>query len=948
MSDWAAESSCRSVVAKIQGASITSSSLVAVEGKLLAYAAGSGVVVCQFDPTTSKFHNQRFFCVNASHELNVRAQSSANAYLNMIRSEGSIQGKTGATVDRHVWRDSNGFTSEPIIIGNNENSPRFDKVREIAGSPSKHRERVRSVSCVALSPDGTLLAIGESGYHPRIALFSLAPNLSSSPVALIYEHSFGIHLIAFSPTLRSFVSLGLINDGFLNVWRIASASSIELVASNKCTSVVNKVLWHGDFLVVMGLRMLKVWRVDPMAEHEKSAVNTTPLRGKNVLLGPHLTSNFTAGVSINGDEIVVMNETSHLMLLKLNYDALRLIPLKRVSGDLQSLCFDHGGARIWYHTALEQVLSIELDMLEEAGAPEPAQPTPNALVDNLLNPTTPSFALMNVNEECLLSLDRHHELNLINKKTKARTLVVASFVDNLAGFKVASLRDFLVLSKDGTIQTLTTNDQPKLLCHVDLPADGVIANSLTAVDYGHGSLVCGDIYGNIYIGAVESTKFNVEYQLKAHASKINDAIFFEQARFVYACSISRDRMVQVYSRAKAAGSRWDLLQTLATHSGNIIRVLYHRNCLHVCSADKTISIHSIDEVGDDVTITQEKVISLRNTPITIKICQDELIVSTNDRCLLIYSTTDNYELVRTLKLFDDKNESLAVENFAVHGNVIAVSSADRSLRLFHFHLGKPMSVFWGHLEPIVSLTFTEDSKGLVSMSLDGCLFEWNLKPSEVPGEESLSLGTRDTPLYTKVTRKIIRAAPAAGAATPTHSRRSSLASPVKYGAGDDSATPPSPMARLSAATLKRIESKKGEHSSPTRNYVSPLKHRASPTRHTPNPQSAKRTSWSSPSRPDHINRRLPLTDVSNVSEHADTLTPEQFVAQSIASLETIRAGVASVSLNMAQKQTLAYSMDQLCLMLGDDRDAATDALERYSEQLVNMVRRKLKLDEPKN
>lgn len=947
MSDWATQSSCRSAVARIKGASITSSSLVAAEGKLLAYAAGSGVVVCQFDSTTSKFHNERFFCVNASHELSARALSSANAYLNMIRNDGSIHGKTSATGDRHAGRESRGYTSEPIIIGNNENSPKFDKVRETAGSPSRHRERVRTVSCVALSPDGTLLAIGETGYHPRIALFSLAPDLSNSPVALIYEHSFGIRLIVFSPTLRSFVSLGLINDGFLNVWRMAPASSIELVASNKCTSVVNKVLWHGDYVVVLGLRMLKVWRVDPMADHEKSAINTTPLRGKNVLLGPLLTSNFIDGVSMNDNEIVILSDKSHLMLLKLNYDALKLFSLKRVSGDLQSLCVDHGGDRIWYQTALEQVHAIDLDVLEEAVAQSPAQPTPNALVDSLLHLTAPSFALKNVSDECLLSLDRNHELNLINKKNKARTLVVASFVDGLAGFKVASLREFVVYSKVGIIQTLTTNDQPELLCHVDLPADGVITNSLTAVDYDSGSLVCGDAYGNVYIGAVESTKFNVIYKLKAHASKVNDAIFFEQEQFVYACSISRDRMVQVYSRAKAAGSSWDLLQTLASHSGNIIRVVYHRSCLHVCSADKTISVHRIDEVGDNITITQEKVISLRNTPITMKICQDELIVSTNDRCLLIYSTTDRYELVRTQKLYDDKNESLAIENFAVHRKVIAVASADRSLRLFNFHLGKPVSVFWGHLEPIVSLTFTENS-GLVSMSLDGCLFEWNLKSSELPGEESLSLDNKDTPLYTKVTRKIIRTAPpAVEAVTPTHSRRASLASPVKCGASDDSATSPSPMTGLSAATLKRMQSKKGEHHSPTRNDVSPLKHRASPTKHTPNLQST-RTSWSGPSRPGHTSRRLPLTDVSHVSGNTDTLAPEQFVTESIAALETIRAGVASVSLDKAQKQALVYSMEQLCLMIGDDGDAATDALERYSDKLVNLVRLKLKLDENQN
>lgn len=117
------------------------------------------------------------------------------------------------------------------------------------------RERIKAMSCVALSRDGRFLAAGETGYAPRVLIFSLNDTSSDRPLVSISEHGYGVKAVAWSGDGRWLASLGTANDGFLMVWKIdPRTGSARLFQQNRCTSSVAGMVWLGTSLVTFGLR----------------------------------------------------------------------------------------------------------------------------------------------------------------------------------------------------------------------------------------------------------------------------------------------------------------------------------------------------------------------------------------------------------------------------------------------------------------------------------------------------------------------------------------------------------------------------------------------------------------------------------------------------------------------------------------------------------------------
>jgi hypothetical protein len=59
---------------------------------------------------------------------------------------------------------------------------------------------------------------------------------------------------------------------------------------------------------------------------------------------------------------------------------------------------------------------------------------------------------------------------------------------------------------------------------------------------------------------------------------------------------------------------------------------------------------------------------------------------------------------------------------------VATSSSDKYIRLYDFYSGECLSKVGGHSEVVTGLAFTLDSKALISVSGDGCIFIWKLSP----------------------------------------------------------------------------------------------------------------------------------------------------------------------------------------------------------------------------
>lgn len=371
-------------IKKIIGTSAKTSHQFFIQDDLIAYTASGGVVVCTIDIETNEVITQRFFCANISYTNNYNhngmkkrggggnggGTSSANAYLNMI--------KNYDYSEKELKRDLYGYpiNSEPIEIfgtsidnfDDNYNNSTNNDINIGGGggsgttgntSPSKLKDKVRSINCITISPDKKLLAIGEIGYQPRILIFSLAENSNNNPIWSIYEHSFGINSLVFSPNLKILCSLGLINDGFINLWKIGIGSTntnnINLIASNRCSNIIHKLIWHENLIITLGLRFIKLWQFDD--EELNNFKKPLILKGKNAILGNLINENFIDGNILNNDELLIITDTNQLLLLlKLNFENPKIIILKSPDYEFNSIVVDYHHEKIWFSTGNEYII----------------------------------------------------------------------------------------------------------------------------------------------------------------------------------------------------------------------------------------------------------------------------------------------------------------------------------------------------------------------------------------------------------------------------------------------------------------------------------------------------------------------------------------------------------------------------------------------------------------
>ena len=1026
-------------IKKIIGTSAKNSQQFTIQDDLIAYTASGGVVVSTINTQNNEVLNQRFFCANISsncdynhdtcNSINNNSISSANAYLNMLRTENMEE----------IKRDLYGYpiNSEPIAIyGTPSDSIDDSYCNGNSTSPSKMKDKVRSINCMAISPNKKLLAIGEIGYQPRILIFSLADNSSDNPIWAIYEHSFGIHSLAFSPDLRHLCSLGLINDGFINIWRMStglpngvsstttiptttnfnSGNSVSLAASNRCSSMVHKLVWHENLIITLGLRFIKLWKFeDDVTNSKKPQV----LKGKNAILGNLISGNFIDASILNDDELLVITNSNQLLLLKLSFDTPKLVTLKTPEFEFSSIVVDYYSEKVWFGSDNYRIESWPFVELVPGSVTSPVL-VPSSSSAKLINGFTsassldglvsrPILRIFNFSETQLIFLNDCEEIKFMNKESQDCKVIATSLLKNLSGLKYTHLDEFLAFSKNGCIKKLVDTSELKDLVEFPVISNDSFTNATTAVEKNGDTLILGDKYGTLSILKFTSNpgEYEVLYQTKAHSSTINEIIYFEYEKFQVICSISRDRMIQVFTMVE---NTWDLLQTLPIHNGNLLQIAQFQNQIYVCSLDRTISIHklTIEDEDKKLRIYQEKIITLKSTPLCMKIFDKDLVVSTNDKSVLIYDISNNFELKRTLRLVNEKiNESLLVESFIKYRNLIIVWSSDKSLRAFQYLNGKEIGVAWGHLESILQLYLYQDHE-LISIGNDACLFSWeiveNLKASAgsvmSQAEDTTTIGNEvanlqqqqqqqqqqqpmAAPLYTKVTRKILPTLPVKLSAD--------LKSNEKEKSSTNTTVPtPSVTPKLTAATLKRIEAKNnaGQGTNSGSRPTSPL--RSTPSinnlsssgsvkmasragvstqknHNLAKLQSPMKTPTvsTSPNRPSSPTR--PITDTISTTT-ANKVRPRVLMSSSptppsrlisrreeknmvdtaVSKLEDVMNILSKCQPH--EKLVIRSKLEQALALVIDNRaEEEQKLLEKYSDQLVELVHKKLKIgDEQTN
>ena len=585
------------------------------------------------------------------------------------------------------------------------------------------RERVKAASCVDLSPNGKFLAMGETGYSPRVNIFSTATGRSSDvPLTALTEHTFGVRCVAFSPNSRWLATLGEANDGFLFIWAINSKTgAAKLALTNKCTASVLGMAWCANNLITVGTRYVKVWRVEePLAgfQHKQGrsfpegdeGPSPTPktLPGRNCRLGALADSTFTCVAPISDCEAILCTKTGVICLLDDRTGNQELKLLRHLEPLTQSAAVDFQSQIVWFVRSGGQFESGSIESLKKSGcthlvagsgageevAMVPWCPSSPAAADALSALRSPprirvqqcerhvgviasrclSNGIASIDGERNIYVKRWGHMAESAESDLSSLLRLPSHTDAVHGVIPLLTRTisshFITWSLGGSVNfwsldgSVNRSEKVELEQPESTSADhDNIHNELRLIRVSADSdwIVSGDKLGVLQIINCQSW---MATGFRAHSAEITDMALsaFDESLLVATCS--RDRTVQLL---QYRDKEIELLQTFDDHVGTVSAVIFVADFLISASSDRTVIVRQkvLRESHEDTTLlayVPSRVIVLKASPTSITSPEpDVLVVATMDRQILSFSIRTG-AVLDGFKAFDAEGEDAVVLN----------------------------------------------------------------------------------------------------------------------------------------------------------------------------------------------------------------------------------------------------------------------------------------------
>jgi len=612
---------------------------------------------------------------------------------------------------------------------------------------------------LALSREGRYLAVGETGYAPRVLIFSLQDASSDTPLVSISEHAFGVKAVAWSPDSRFLASLGAANDGFLFLWKIdPRTGAARLFQQNRCTSYVKGMIWMGNNLITLGVRHIKVWRFDegpaPSPTKSKFAGDGSfpppqqaqkPLHGRNILLGTMLDETFSCALVVDDSKAIICSETGDICLLDDTNKQMKLTKLLDLGFHIG--CISSRNDTVYIGGKDGQLAVLGLRNLLE-GSTEHAiheSSRPGGLI------------ALGFLSEHLVTVDAEWSIDVwnadhipVSSSEDPKHIPIPGPSDSTAGIQNLSEGNilgasFFTWSSSGKVNIwdlegiIMSSFLVPIEC-IDSGSECDPVNELMVVRATKdGKLfIAGDKLGVLRIIDVSTKEILLE--TKAHSSDCQDITVFEGESKILVASCGRDRTAQLFQRTTAG--EFEHFQTLE-FTAKVIRVLIpsHDKIL-TCSLDRAIQIHDLvtkEGKPDAIAAIQSKYISLRASPSSMVVTSDGkyIFVSLLDRSVCQFEFNGG-RLVNSFKCNDESGletvvlESLAYDQFATGdlSCLIGISNTDKSIRVYDAQNGSFMAREWGHTEAINGVTIIEGGeeagRKVVSVGEDGTIMIWAL------------------------------------------------------------------------------------------------------------------------------------------------------------------------------------------------------------------------------
>ncbi|KAM7208481.1 WD40-repeat-containing domain protein [Naviculisporaceae sp. PSN 640] len=628
------------------------------------------------------------------------------------------------------------------------------------------RERIKAATCLALSRDGRFLAVGETGYAPRVLIFSLQDASSDTPLVSISEHTFGVKAVAWSPDTKYLASLGSANDGYLYLWKIdPRTGAAKLFQQNRCTSHVKGMVWMGNNLITMGVRHIKVWRVD-----EASTISPTksrfpgdgsfpapqpaqkPLAGRNILLGSMLDATFCCAVSIRENKAVICSETGSVCLLDDTNKQMKLVRLLDLGFSVS--CISTRNEDVYIGGRDGQFVTLGIEGILE-GRPDP-------VIHN--SQSGDSLLAMAFLAENLVTVDATRSIDIwgpdhipASSSEDGTRIPIPGPGEPILGIEKIVTTDsdtetesFFTWSGSGSIRIW--NMGGKVVSSLDVPIeqpDAVneldLVNQLVVVKATrNGKLfVAGDKLGVLRI--VDAATKELVMETKAHASDIQDIAIYEDDSKTLIATCGRDRMAQLFKRS--SGGDFEFFQTLE-HNAKVVQVLVPwEDKIITCSLDRSLQIHDLvtrEGEPDVMAAIQAKMLSLKASPASMVMSPDNkyIYVSLLDRSLYQFDVGTGQPMT-SFKCNDENGlESVVLESLTygqfpagelnpsgTAGFLVGISNTDKSIRIYDAQSGAFMDREWGHTEAINGVILMESEgsdRKVISVGEDGTIMIWAL------------------------------------------------------------------------------------------------------------------------------------------------------------------------------------------------------------------------------
>ncbi|KAH8677361.1 WD40-repeat-containing domain protein [Xylariales sp. PMI_506] len=946
----------RLTLKRVIGTTCTSPTGFDTSQSSFAYIAGGAVVVVDVD---GEDYTQRFF----------RARPTAVP----VYSTTNLPYSPSTPTTTPKANDSRGRSSAAL----RESSY---GVGDWAESPSSRtwtsRERIKAATCLGLSPEGRFLAVGETGYAPRVLIFSLEDSSSDRPLVSISEHLYGVKAVSWSPDTKFLASLGAANDGFLYIWRIDSKTgAAKLYQQNRCTSFVRGMIWMGTSLITLGVRHVKLWRVEdgqvpsPTKQKFGGDVNSPSqsqksLPGRNILLGGLIEATFSCAATIDETRAIICSETGDICLLDDTGKQMKLT--KVLDSGFITTCVTVRDRIAYIGSAAGSFMTLDLNLFVD-GNP-----------DCILNRSESSTGIITLGflKSNLVTIDYKHSIDLWNdsyvpglKDTSNSRVQIPGQGDAILGVDGLNLPSsseavFYTWSGLGNITLWDMKGKMKeSFCiapeEAYLENESDPANQLTAVKATNDAkfFVTGDKLGILKVMEYATKKCVLE--TKAHASHCQYITTYEDGNRLLMASCGRDRTVQLFH--KTSSGSFSHFQTLE-FAAKVVQVLIpSSDRIITCSLDRTLQVYEVltkENDPDRIAAFPLRSLSLRASPASIAVAPDmkSIVVSLLDRSVCVYDVEAG-KVSNTFKCTDAAGvESVVLDSLTYRAAadrelafLLGLSNTDKSIRIYDANTGGFLDREWGHTEAINGVALIQGAGGdkkVVSVGSDGTIMIWDIDLQEqISGSASRdpSPVKEDSPAVRAPLRRVLSKAELAefqrpSSATSTGGRRSPPRTLTKrrslYNLNSSISRTPIPIIQSSPPSITE-DTPSRRPSSSSRTGSPPVSPKSRVTRR-PSLPALKKTQSST-------NIRSAFGSLNMATEQAcRTLRAYR---KKLSSTEPINHEVFS-ELDRELKLTSLALGDRALKNKDLSDDMLNDLLDQYSARLISMLDEKLRLSSP--